>query len=625
MHPKRSSCSFLSLAAFTALVSCLPAASAADSSVVQSDLVRTGLDVDAKGKLQAQLGAKSSHLLLQLSGLEPNTVYLIEIGGVVEGSVTTNRRGAGSVRFRSPTSGRDQALDFDPRGQVLRVLLGAESVLQATLGAAGEPAGAVVIERVSLPLGANVTATGKASAEYRLEKSGRRRFKVELQGAGAGPFALYVGGVERGAFTVRGRLAQIKFDTVDAKVLPLDFDPRGQVVDVVSGGEVLFSSELAAQIPQVNVASPTFSVSEIASTGEDPDGTAKARLLVDDRARKHFSVEVEDVPEGSYDLLVEGAKVGEIAVGPAQNKAVKAKSNSGGEEGGTEGEIVFSSGAGDDADEAELTFDPTGKTLTVSAGETVYFSSVFTPSVKGSGKGVPSSKETASELEEVLNTTGVDADATGKARYRVDERGRHRFNVEIEDVVAGDYALFVAGERRGTITVAQSPEELAGELEFTSKKEAGKRPLNFDPRGQLIEISDAVGVYFSHFLGSAAQGEGLSASVVPFAHRLPLLATEAAGNAKAKAELKRKILGKTSFSVEVEGLPEGDYEVLVGGLVRATLTVVAAGNGTGAEVEFENEGEGEGQGAPLLDFEVLDQEIVIRQGDTVYFSRTFAP
>jgi hypothetical protein len=92
----------------------------------------------------------------------------------------------------------------------------------------------------------------------------------------------------------------------------LDFDPRGSEVDIMGDDRIVFSGEVAAQVPGVNVAFPSPIRLAIPSTGIDADGTASARLRSDNRARKHFSVEVENVPTGAYDLLADGAKVGTI-------------------------------------------------------------------------------------------------------------------------------------------------------------------------------------------------------------------------------------------------------------------------------------------------------------------------
>ena len=576
---------------------------AANSSLIQSPLMNTGVDADAKGIVLSTLTREQSILIVDVRKLAPSAAHEIEVDGVVEAAFTTNTNGGAAVKFKAPNRGHAHPLDFDPQGKLLRVLAGGQSVLEATLSAAGEPAGAIGVERVKLRLGSAAGATGKASAEYRLNQKGRRIFKVELERAGAGPFELFVGGVKRGDFTKVGVVSKIKFaiGSDDPAALPLDFDPRGQVVDVVRAGQVVFSSELAARALGVNEASPRLSTSEIPSTGADADGHAEAKLRIDDRARKHFSVEIEDVPAGTYDLLVNGADVGDIVVTATAS--------------GTKGEIEFTNGD-DNPDELPLTFDPAGKTLAVKQGATVFFTGAFSPAT-GDGSGTPA-PEPASEFEEILATTGLDADATANARYRVDDRGRHKFTVEIEKVAVGNYTLVVAGTVRGTIRAANTGSGVVGEIEFDSKVEPGHRALNFDPRGQLIEITSDAGKFFSHILGSgSATGGG---NVVPFDISVPLLSTGADSNATAKAELKRKVTGELSFEVEVEDVNIGGYDIVVGGIVRGTLNVVADGGGTRGRVEFDDE---IGSGNLLLNFAVAGQNVVIRQGATVFFERAF--
>jgi hypothetical protein len=577
---------------------------AANSSLIQSPLTNTGVDSDARGRVLSTLTAKASELIVQVAKLAPSAAHEIEVNGVVEAAFSTNRNGAATVRFKTPKPGRGPALDFDPRGKLLRVLAGGQSLLEATLSAEGEPAGALVFERVNLRLGTAVGARGKARAEYLLDRKGRRIFKVELERAGAGPFALFVGGVKRGDFRTVGVLSKIKFasGSDDAGALLLDFDPRGQVIDVVRAGAVVFSSELAARATGVNVASPRLAMATIPSTGADPDGHAEAKLRIDSRARKHFSVEIEDVPAGTYELLVNGEHVAAIVVTATTN--------------GTKGEVEFTNGD-DNPDELPLTFDPAGKTLTVRQGATVFFEGIFSPDTdNGSGTPAP---EPPSEFEESLATTGLDADAMARARYRVDDRGRHKFNVEIEKVAVGDYTLVIAGTVRGIIRARSTASGVAGEIEFDSKVEPGHRPLNFDPRGQLIEITSAAGAFFSHLLGSGSATGG-GGTAVPFEISVPLLSTGADANASAKAELKRKVTGELSFEVEVEDVNVGAYELVVGGTARGTLNVVADGNGTRGRIEFETE---PGAGKLLLDFAVAGETIGIRQAATVFFERVF--
>ncbi len=597
MNPRIPSLAVSLLAAFTGPLW------AANSSLIQSPLTKTSVDPDAAGRVHCSLTEKSSELIVSVSKLTANTSYQIEVGGILEGTFTTNRSGTANVRFRAPSGGRYSALDFDPRGKELRVLSGDQSVLEAKLSTQGETAGAVTVERINLKGATGVI--GKAEAEYRLDSSGRRTFRVELSRVtpGTSPIELYVGGIQRGTFPANLRFSRIRFaaSSTDPAVLPLDFDPRGVVVDVVRDGTVIFSSPVAAVARGVNLASPRLTEAGIPSTGADADGKAKARLLIDAQARKHFSVEVENVPAGTYDLLVDGSTEAQIVVSTGAE--------------GSEGEVEFTTGE-DNPDELPLNFDPAGKTLTVSQGSTVFFEGVFTPSTDN-GAGTPK-PETASESEESVASTGLDADGKAKAKYRVDDKGRHRFSVEVEDVPAGTYSVVVAGTVRGNIRVASTGDGLEGEVEFTSKPESGKRVLNFDPRGQLLEIVSTTGTFFSQVLGSGAGATGPTTTPVKIS--VPLLGTVAGSGARAKAALKRKASGELRFEVELENAEPGDYELLVGDIARGTLVVVADADGSRGELEFETSPEAE---QLPLDFEVAGRPVEIRKDGVPLFSRVF--
>ncbi|MEA3209193.1 MAG: hypothetical protein QOE70_2250 [Chthoniobacter sp.] len=588
------------LTALTSLV--VPSALfAADAAAIKAPLHATG-DPDATGVVMATLKPKKSELIIQANNLVASHSYAIEVAGIVEGMATTDSNGRAKVRFAVPAVNNVLLLDFDPRGQSVRILDGAVSVLEGVISGSGEDNSAVMDERADLAA-VNAPAKARAQARYTVTAKGRRTFRVDLANLTDGPFKVLVNGVERGEVTLHGKAGLALFDSAPVRpgVLALDFDPRGAVVDVVTGATVIFSGTMEAKAGGVNVASPSVNRVAIPSTGADPDGTATARLRIDKRARKHFSVEVENIPAGNYDLYVEGAGVGTIAV-----VAVT---------GGTEGEVEFTNGD-DDPSELPLTFDPAGKTLTIAQGVTKFFEGEFDPNVTGSGTPAP---ESPSQLDEALASTGLDADASAEARHEVDAQGRHKFSVEIEDLAAGAYTLTVGGVARGTINAKLVAGKVKGEIEFESENESGHRLLDFDPRGQTLEISSSTGVFFSHLLGSGSAGPGGTA-VTPFDLIVPLISSGADADATAKAEYQQKENGERCLEVETEDLAVGAYDLLVGGLVRGTINVAAASHGTRGKLEFDTES---GAGRLALNFEVAGQEVVIRQGATQFFSRTF--
>ena len=107
-----------------------------------------------------------------------------------------------------------------------------------------------------------------------------------------------------------------------------------------------------------------------------------------------------------------------------------------------------------------------------------------------------------------LVNTGAEPAADGKAEFRIKKKNRMRFKVEVEDLTPANYDLVVGGVMRGVLDVRQLPDgRVEGELEFDTKSEPGKLPLNFDPRGQLVSVERAGTVYLQVvFPGTAGGG-----------------------------------------------------------------------------------------------------------------------
>jgi hypothetical protein len=576
---------------------------AKDSSAIRTTLQNTGVDADAQATLVAVLRSPQAVLVVKLTGLTPAADYSFLVGSIPEASFRADSDGRARLRFATKGGGDRQPLDFDVRGKTVSVTDGSgATVLQAVISGRGEVEGARVSERAALTLQAG--AVGRARARYELREDGRAEFRVDLNGVTGSGFTIFVNGINRGAITLRGKNGTARFES-DAEPgddeQALTFDPRGAIIEILQGDVVRFRGRLEAKVRGVNVAKPSTRSSLISSTGVDADGTLRARLRIDDRARKHFSVELEDVPVGSYEFLVNGVLKGTIVV-----RTTAA---------GTEGELEFSNDD-DDSDELLLDFDPVGATLIVRQGSVIFFSGTFQPGggqTGGAGAGKPS------QLEERLTSTGLDPDASGEAEYETKDDGDRDFEVEIEDGPAGSYQLFVGGTLRGTFQAQLSGGEVKGEIEFSSgSDDDDELPLNFEPRGALIKVKGAGGVYFSHRFGSGSSAGGGGAA--PMEIEVPLFSSTTLANATAKAEYKRDEDGDLSFEVEIEDAPISNYELLVEGAVRGTISVVAVNGGTRGELEFESEDE---DGALPLNFEVLGKVITIRRDGTVHFERQF--
>jgi hypothetical protein len=583
-----------------ALVAAASAALAHDSSVVRLPLQNTGVDSDATGAIVSVLKPKSSFFSVKATRLTPGQSYTLTVADLPEASVTANSKGRVALTFATPAKGNRLLLDFDPRGQRVALSDGTNAVLAAVVSGADEPTGSRVDERADLT---RLAGAGEAKARYHVLANGRRFFIVKLERVTGTNWSLYVNGIWRGDIHALGRETTVIFDTQPPSPNRrlLDFDPRGQVIDLAQGGDLMFSGKLEAKAGNVNVATPSVARLLIPSTGADADGTARAKVRVESDARRKFSVELEDVPAGAYELLVNDVLHGAITVAATAD--------------GTEGEIEFSSRE-DDGDELPLTFDPTNSTFTVQSGGTVYFQGRLTGSGGGSG-----SNEPPVRIEENLASTRLDPDADGDAKFEIDDRGRRKFSVEIEDVAVGAYELWVGGVKRGTIRAALQATQVEGEIEFEDDDDNDHLPLNFDPRGQLIEVKSAAGVFFSHLFGlGPADGGTNTTLVMPLRLEVPLFNLGVAANASAKAEFKRDDRGRRGFEVEIEDAPLGNYTLRVGGAAVGTISVLATAGGTEGRIEFEDDDD---DGHPPLTFDPLGISITVSREGVDYFQRTF--
>jgi hypothetical protein len=169
------------------------------------------------------------------------------------------------------------------------------------------------------------------------------------------------------------------------------------------------------------------------------------------------------------------------------------------------GETEFRSPS--EAGKVLLTFDPRGHVIEVRDGQGAVLTSgddVFTGGGDctqdcggmgggGMGGGMGGGGGTGMDfgmvdIEAELTNTGVYPAASGDAKLepRMD---RVDFSVEIEDVPEGAYGLRVGGDVVGTLQATVDVDgTVRGELEFRNPVEPGKILLDFDPRGQQIDV-----------------------------------------------------------------------------------------------------------------------------------------
>lgn len=366
-------------------------------------------------------------------------------------------------------------------------------------------------ERIEAALAGD--GTGRAELDLR---PGRARFEVRVRGVPVGDgYELDVGGETRGEFEVfetaaggtRGRIGFRSPRTGPTELL--DFDPRGELIEVVADGVVVSSAMLPDQgtLPGGNSAPFEHEFQgqggreiefELANLGLWPGAVATAELAMGS-GRMEFEIELIGAPAGSYPVSVAGVRRGVIEVA---------------EDGESSTRGVLEFGYPEDDGQRPFDFDPAGALVEIFSGDTVAFDGTF-PDFRGDGcdrddhgpgggdgpgdgpghGGMHHGCGDIDEVGVVFDNVGgaAYAGAGASAEYEV-HANRSRFEVEVESMPGGSYPLVVDGVQRGVIDVFEDGD---GEIEFGDPPHFDENTLDFDPRGATVEIVDGEGPVFT--------------------------------------------------------------------------------------------------------------------------------
>ncbi len=404
-------------------------------------------------------------------------------------------------------------------------------------------------------------ATGFAGADADAEwllSPGLAKFEVDIENVPVGEYTLVVGGVVRGAFDVQvedaGEAAEgyIEFFSPKRGYHPLlDFDPRGEPVQITSGGVIVASGVFPIESTIIGLqpdddddgnddgnddsgndedngdTGETVLRQRMTNAGVFPQGQAKLEFESEGNEQE-LELEVEDIPAGDYSVMVNTVSKGTITVVERGD-------------GDLEGDLEFRSPAR--AGYALLDFDPRGALIEVLDGSTTLFFTTFQgDDGNGSGDddGTGGGGDTGPGDDDDDDDGGPGGDDGGPGdddddggpgdddggpgdddgdndgakqivRFRLDnltdntqasamtkletDNESVEFEVEIDQVSPGAYTLQVGGIVRGSIVVEQDDND--GDIEFSDPQEEGTELLDFEVKGQTIEILDGETVIFS--------------------------------------------------------------------------------------------------------------------------------
>jgi hypothetical protein len=160
-----------------------------------------------------------------------------------------------------------------------------------------------------------------------LDQKNKSRFILHLLGLDRGIYTLRVGGVDAATVDLsKGRSAQVVFEANKFGALKspangkgrknryaLDFDPRGQLIELVAAdATVAFSGVMLAQIDALPV--DTDDSIPLTSTGIDPDATGNALVTTDEAGESKLTIDIQQLPVGDYEVWIGGAVRGTISV-----------------------------------------------------------------------------------------------------------------------------------------------------------------------------------------------------------------------------------------------------------------------------------------------------------------------
>ena len=328
----------------------------------RASLTSTGVIPGASGKVRLKEKKGVRDFDVEIEDV-PDGAYTLSVGGIERGTIVVSG-GEGEIEFSDGGDDPEELpLVFDPLGALIQVSQNGSVILSGE--ALADAPGVNVCEASETfgtlaAVGPDADASGKT--RFRVKDDCDRDLEVEAEDVPVGTYEVWVGGVLRGSLDVAddgfGKIeGEIEFDTdpdEPGEVL-LDFDPAGQTVEVRQGGVTYLATTVGDPTPGTCELIDTEP--DMTSTGADGDAKGKARLRQETDCDRDLRVEAEDVPVGTYELVVDGIVRGSFDVADVA--------------GDVEGQIEFDNDP-DQPGELLLDFDPRGATVEVRQGATVY-------------------------------------------------------------------------------------------------------------------------------------------------------------------------------------------------------------------------------------------------------------
>jgi hypothetical protein len=176
----------------------------------------------------------------------PSGAYDLYVGGTNRGSLTVNSNAvtSGQVVFSTAPDGTNELLlTFAPTGQLIQLQQGTNVFFSGASSPA--PAGCSV-SALEVPLwNAGLIAGAQGKARYRTTDDCVQEFRVVVSGVPIGPYDLYGALAFLGSINVTTNSPANSGQIVISNP-PAGFDPRGQLIEVRQGANLILSRTFPA-------------------------------------------------------------------------------------------------------------------------------------------------------------------------------------------------------------------------------------------------------------------------------------------------------------------------------------------------------------------------------------------
>src|SRR5262245_41053206 len=181
------------------------------------------------------------------------------------------------------------------------------------------------------------------------------------------------------------------------------------------------------------------------------------------------------------------------------------------------------------------------------------------------------------QIKQFLLNTGVQPAAMGKVMV-VSKGGQNQVKIAVLHAKAGTYDVILNGAVVDELLVSAKGKGFVTHKSRAASKKASARPLPYDPRGGTISIATAGRQILE---GEIPETPEESAEHIEIEADLTNLGV-VTGTAEASFESRS---GRMQFEVEVEGVPTGDYDLLVDAVNVGAIHVGIDGEG---RIEFDS-------------------------------------